>query len=106
MRIDSGDEYEIADKAIKSYQKLGIDPTQKTLIFSNSLDFPKALAIQQYCGDRIKTSFGIGGNLVNGGWIRNRAAGKSVYIPGKGKNKPLYDTGALYEAFDYEIEEE
>ena len=43
---------------------------------------------------------------VNGGWIRNRAAGKSVYIPGKGKNKPLYDTGALYEAFDYEIEEE
>ena len=43
---------------------------------------------------------------VNGGWIRNRAAGKSVYIPGKGQNKPLYDTGALYEAFDYEIEEE
>ena len=43
---------------------------------------------------------------VNGGWIRNRAAGKSVYIPGKGKNKPLYDTGALYDAFDYEIEEE
>lgn len=65
LRIDSGNEYEIADKAIAAYQMLGIDPTQKTLIFSNSLDFPKALAIQQYCGNRIKTSFGIGGNLTS-----------------------------------------
>lgn len=64
LRVDSGDEYEIADAAIEMYQILGIDPTQKTLIFSNSLDFPKALAIQQYCGARIKASFGIGGNLT------------------------------------------
>ena len=42
---------------------------------------------------------------VNGGWIYNRAAHKSVYVSGKGFNKPLFDTGALYDAFDYEIEE-
>ena len=42
---------------------------------------------------------------VNGGWIYNRAAKKGVYVPGKGFNKPLFDTGALYEAFDYEIED-
>ena len=42
---------------------------------------------------------------VNGGWIYNRKAHKAVYVPGKGKNKPLFDTGALYAAFDYEIEE-
>ena len=42
---------------------------------------------------------------VSGGWIYNRAAHKSVYVPGKGKNKPLFDTGALYDAFDYEIGE-
>ena len=42
---------------------------------------------------------------VNGGWIYNRAAHKSVYVPGKGMNKPLFDTGALYDAFDYEIED-
>ncbi len=42
---------------------------------------------------------------VNGGWIYNRAARKSVYVPGKGKNKPLFDTGALYDAFGYEIGE-
>ncbi len=65
LRIDSGDEYSIADQAIKRYQELGIDPRQKTLIFSNSLDFPKALALKQYCGDRIGASFGIGGNLTS-----------------------------------------
>ena len=42
---------------------------------------------------------------VNGGWMYNRAAHKSVYVPGKGFNKPLFDTGALYDAFDYEVEE-
>ena len=41
---------------------------------------------------------------VNGGWMYNRAAHKSVYVPGKGFNKPLFDTGALYDAFDYEVE--
>ena len=42
---------------------------------------------------------------VNGGWIYNRAAKKAVYVPGKGNNKPLFDTGALYDAFGFEIEE-
>ena len=42
---------------------------------------------------------------VNGGWIWNRAAKKAAYVKGKGFNKPLFDTGALYDAFDYEIEE-
>ena len=42
---------------------------------------------------------------VSGGWIYNRAAKKGVYVPGKGFNKPLFDTGTLYDAFDYEVEE-
>ena len=42
---------------------------------------------------------------VNGGWIWNRAAKKAVYVKGKGFNKPLFDTGALYDAFGYEVEE-
>ena len=42
---------------------------------------------------------------VNGGWIYNRAAKKAVYVPGRGINKPLFDTGALYDAFGFEIEE-
>ena len=42
---------------------------------------------------------------VEGGWFYNRVAKKAVYVRGKGFNKPLFDTGALYAAFDYEIEE-
>ncbi len=42
---------------------------------------------------------------VNGGWIWNRPGHKAVYVKGKGFNKPLFDTGALYSAFGYEIEE-
>ncbi len=42
---------------------------------------------------------------VSGGWIWNRKAQKGVHVPGKGFDKPLYDTGELYHAFSYEIEE-
>ena len=42
---------------------------------------------------------------VNGGWMYNRAAHKGVYVHGKGFNKPLFYTGTLYAAFDYEVEE-
>ena len=42
---------------------------------------------------------------VNGGWIWNRPGRKAAYVKGKGFNKPLFDTGTLYSAFDYEIEE-
>ena len=40
---------------------------------------------------------------VSGGWIYNRVAKKGVHVEGKGFNKPLYDTGQLYNDFDYEV---
>ena len=43
---------------------------------------------------------------VSGGWLYNRAVRKGVFVPGKGFNKPLYDTGKLYDAFGYEIRED
>ena len=42
---------------------------------------------------------------VSGGWIWNRKAQKGVHVPGKGFDKPLYDTGELYHAFTFEIED-
>ena len=42
---------------------------------------------------------------VEGGWMYNRKARKAVYVKGKGFNKPLFDTGTLYDAFGYEVEE-
>lgn len=40
---------------------------------------------------------------ITGGWIRNFSSGKPVHVQGKGADRPLYDTGALYESFDYEV---
>lgn len=65
VRCDSGDEIEFIDNLIQRYKSLGIDPTTKTIIFSNALNFEKALKIYNYCGDRIRCSFGIGTNLTN-----------------------------------------
>lgn len=65
VRCDSGDEIDFIDRLIDRYRELGIDPTTKTIIFSNALDFDKALSIYKYCDGKIRCSFGIGTNLTN-----------------------------------------
>ncbi len=40
---------------------------------------------------------------ISGSWIYNRVARKGVLVGGKGFDKPLYDTGQLYNDFDYEV---
>lgn len=65
VRCDSGDEIEFIDRLIDRYKELGIDSTTKTIIFSNALDFGKALQIFEYCKGKIRCSFGIGTNLTN-----------------------------------------
>jgi len=65
VRQDSGDEYEIGNEVIKRYKELGIDPTTKTIVFSNALDFDKYLDIHNYFASRIRVSAGIGTNLTN-----------------------------------------
>jgi len=65
VRHDSGDPYEWGEKIIAHYEKLGIDPKTKTLLFSDSLNFDKAQAIYEYFKDRIKVSFGIGTFITN-----------------------------------------
>lgn len=70
VRCDSGDELEFVDKLTARYRELGIDPTTKTIIFSNALDFEKALDIMEYCKGKIKCVFGIGTNLTNDAGFR------------------------------------
>ncbi|WP_137822018.1 nicotinate phosphoribosyltransferase [Pseudomonas sp. D(2018)] len=64
LRHDSGDPLEWAEKAIRHYEKLGIDPLTKTLVFSDGLDLPRALALYRALRGRIHVSFGIGTNLT------------------------------------------
>lgn len=65
VRHDSGDPYEWGDKIIAHYQKLGIDPKTKTLLFSDSLNFEKATKLKKYFEGKAKTAFGIGTFIAN-----------------------------------------
>ena len=65
VRQDSGDEYKIGNMVIERYKELGIDPTTKTIVFSNALTFDKYLDIYNYFSGRIRVSAGIGTNLTN-----------------------------------------
>ena len=65
VRQDSGDEYKIGNMIIDYYKSLNIDPTTKTIVFSNALDFPKYNDIAKYFKGRIRVSAGIGTNLTN-----------------------------------------
>ncbi len=60
VRHDSGDPYAWGEKIIAHYQKYGVDPRSKLLLFSDSLDFDRAQALHDYFKDRVKVSFGIG----------------------------------------------
>ena len=65
VRQDSGDEIQFINKTIDFYKSKGIDPSTKTIVFSNSLNFPKAVKIKTYCNNKeIKCSFGIGTDIT------------------------------------------
>lgn len=64
LRHDSGDPLEWGEKAIAHYQQLGIDPLNKTLVFSDNLDLDKAVELYRHFGQRINVIFGIGTRLT------------------------------------------
>ncbi|MGK0736017.1 nicotinate phosphoribosyltransferase [Yokenella regensburgei] len=64
LRHDSGDPVEWGEKAIAHYQKLGIDPLSKVLVFSDNLDLAKAVDLYRHFSARVNLSFGIGTRLT------------------------------------------
>lgn len=64
LRHDSGDPVEWGEKAIAHYQKLGIDPLTKVLVFSDNLDLTKAVDLYRHFSSRVNLSFGIGTRLT------------------------------------------
>ncbi len=64
LRHDSGDPLEWGEKAIAHYEKLGIDPQSKTLVFSDNLDLRKAVELYRHFSSRVQLSFGIGTRLT------------------------------------------
>ena len=78
LRHDSGDPMKFVDKVIKRYEELRINPQIKYIVFSDSLNVEKAIAIKEYCGDRIGASFGIGTNLTND--VGNNIKGMNIVM--------------------------
>ncbi|MBE3510678.1 nicotinate phosphoribosyltransferase [Enterobacter cloacae complex sp. I2] len=64
LRHDSGDPVEWGEKAIAHYEKLGIDPMSKVLVFSDNLDLAKAIDLYRHFSSRVNLSFGIGTRLT------------------------------------------
>lgn len=65
FRHDSGDPILFGEKAINFYVNHGIDPKDKTLVFSDGLDIDTIVRLQDHFGERIDTVYGWGTNLTN-----------------------------------------
>ena len=72
VRHDSGDPYKWGEDWIAHYQHYydkyhdeRVNPKNKTLLFSDSLDFERASALYSYFKDKIKVAFGIGTYIAN-----------------------------------------
>jgi len=50
---------------IKHYKNMGIDPRTKTIVFSDGLDFKKAIELAKTFNGAINVSFGIGTHITN-----------------------------------------
>lgn len=65
LRHDSGDPMEFAEKAIAFFQKHGLNPLDKLLIFSDGLDMDMIIKLWEQLEGRIKRTFGWGTLLTN-----------------------------------------
>ena len=64
FRQDSGDPFEFGENAINLWQKNGIDPKSKTIVFSDGLDLEKIEALYQRFSPEVDCIFGWGTNLT------------------------------------------
>jgi len=65
LRHDSGCPFTWGEKAIDMYEKLGVDPSTKTLVFSDGLNMELCVKLWLRFHKYIKISFGVGTHLTN-----------------------------------------
>jgi nicotinate phosphoribosyltransferase len=65
VRQDSGDPIIFAEKTIAHYKSLRIDPTSKSIVFSDGLNPESVEQIADFMRGKAKFSFGVGTNLTN-----------------------------------------
>jgi len=64
-RHDSGDAIEWGERLIAHYEKNRVDPRTKTLVWSDSLTFPRVIELFNRFRGRARLAFGVGTNLTN-----------------------------------------
>lgn len=65
LRHDSGDPVEFGERVIRFYEDLGIEPTAKTIVFSDGLDIDEIVALHKHFHGRVNVVFGWGTTLTN-----------------------------------------
>ncbi|KAI8098220.1 nicotinate phosphoribosyltransferase [Gilbertella persicaria] len=66
VRQDSGDAFEFIDKMVAHYKSVGVDPSTKTIVFSDSLNVERAIKLHERATQAgIQSSFGIGTSFTN-----------------------------------------
>lgn len=65
LRHDSGDPIQFGEKAIGFYESLGINPLEKTVLFSDGLKMDDILTLYRYFQGRINVAFGPGTSQTN-----------------------------------------
>ncbi|MCA3217342.1 MAG: nicotinate phosphoribosyltransferase [Burkholderiales bacterium] len=64
-RHDSGDAIEWGERLIAHYEKNRVDPRTKTLVWSDSLTFPRVIELYKRFRGRARLAFGVGTNVTN-----------------------------------------
>jgi nicotinate phosphoribosyltransferase len=65
LRQDSGDPMAFGEQAIAFFERHGIDPRDKLIVFSDGLDLDTISKLADHFAGRIRVSFGWGTNLTN-----------------------------------------
>lgn len=65
VRQDSGDPDVFADRAVKHYRAMKVDPSSKRVVFSDGLNVDKAIALHERWKPYVRPQAGIGTHLTN-----------------------------------------
>lgn len=94
LRHDSGDPVEFGNRVIEFYEELGIDPNEKTIVFSDGLDIDTIVMLADTFKGRINIVFGWGTTLTNDlGLKANNVVMKATMVDGVWTVKLSDDAG-------------
>ena len=94
LRHDSGDPFEFGEHVIEFYQGHGIEPLEKTIVFSDGLDIDMIIRLADYFKDRINVTFGWGTTLTNDLGVKaNNFVMKATVVDGRNTVKLSDDEG-------------